>query len=91
MNKAFAINYDLRKPDRDYTGLSKAIKQGRKWWHYLESCWLIITDETPDQIFDTLKPHIDKDDRLLIIEVRDNVQGWLTDKAWNWIHTNVPS
>jgi len=28
---------------------------------------------------------------LLIIEVRDNVQGWLPKDAWDWIHKNVPS
>ena len=52
---------------------------------------MIVTSETPDQIWNRLEPHIDKNDYLLIIEVRDNVQGWLPKDAWGWIYENVPS
>jgi hypothetical protein len=88
--KAYAINYDLKVPGRDYAGLFKAIKASPKWWHYLESTWLVMTDENPTQIWTRLSPHVDKSDRVLIIEVRDNAQGWLPKDAWDWIHTNVP-
>ena len=56
----------------------------------MQSTWLVITAETPDQVWKRLEPHIDKNDYLLVIEVRDNVQGWLPKDAWDWIHTNVP-
>jgi hypothetical protein len=91
MNKAYAINYDLKAPGRDYSGLYEEIKKSLGWWHYLESTWIIVTSETPDQIWNRLEPHIDKNDYLLIIEVRDNVQGWLPKDAWGWIYENVPS
>jgi len=87
---AYSINYDLKAPNRDYSGLYEAIKANYAWWHYLESTWIIVTQEAPAQIFDKLKPHIDNNDSLLIIEVRDNISGWLPQKAWEWIHTNVP-
>ncbi len=89
MRKAYAINYDLSAPNRDYSGLYESIKSFPNWWHYLESTWLIVTVNTPSQIWEKLKPHIDDDDSLLIIEVRDNVSGWMTKKAWNWIHKNA--
>ncbi|MEW6618720.1 MAG: hypothetical protein AB1422_05150 [bacterium] len=88
--KAYTINYDLKAPDRNYDGLYEAIKKSPKWWHYLESTWIIITNETPNQIWQRIEPFVDKNDYLLIIEVRDNVQGWLPKDAWDWIHTNVP-
>ena len=87
---AFSINYDLKKPGRDYSGLYDEIKQSRKWWHYLDSTWIVITDETPNQIWNRLEEHVDKNDYMLIIEVRDNTQGWLPKDAWKWIHANVP-
>lgn len=89
-SKAYTINYDLKAPNRDYEGLYESIKGSPKWWHYLESTWIIMTNETANDVYERLKAHIDRDDRLLIIEVRDNVQGWLPEKAWNWIHANVP-
>lgn len=91
MNKAYAINYDLKAPGRDYSGLYEAIKKTSLWWwHYLDSTWLIVTEETPSQIWSKLAHHIDKNDFLLIIEVRDNIQGWLPKEAWEWIHDKVP-
>lgn len=87
---AYVVSYDLKAPGRDYSNLYEAIKRGAKWWHYLESTWIIVTNETPQQVWDRLGNHVDTNDRLLIIEVRDNVQGWLSKDAWNWIHSNVP-
>lgn len=89
MYKVYVIAYDLKVPGRDYTGLYNALKASPKWWHHLESCWLIFTSETPTAIWTRLAPTITKDDRLLIIEVRDNCQGWLPKDAWDWIHTHA--
>lgn len=87
---AFLLTYDLRQPGRDYKNLYDAIKSGRTWWHYLESAWILDTTESADEIWQSVRPHIDANDFLLIIEVRDNVQGWLPQDAWNWIHTHLP-
>lgn len=91
MNKAFLITYDLRQPGRDYASMYEAIKKNRAWWHYLESVWIIVTTETASDIWNTLYQHMDKNDFLMIIEVRNNVQGWLPKDAWDWIAKNVPA
>jgi hypothetical protein len=90
LNKAYCISYDLKTSNRNYADLFDALKKSPKWWHFLESTWLIQTAETPNQIWERLAPHIDRKDFLLIIEVKDNVQGWLPKDAWNWIHSNTP-
>ncbi len=90
MPKAYCVSYDLKAPNRDYTGLYESLKATQRWWHYLESTWILLTDETPDQIWARLQSHVDANDRLVIIEVRDNCQGWLTKDAWDWIHSYVP-
>ena len=87
---AFPINYDLKVPGRNYTALYEAIKSSGKWWHYLDSTWIIVTHEDAQQVWNRLATRIDKNDYLLVIEVLDNVQGWLPNDAWEWIHTNVP-
>jgi len=88
--RAFSINYDLKAPGRNYNDLYDAIKATGKWWHYLDSTWIVITNEDPTQIWNRLAGTVDKNDYLLIIEVLDNVQGWLPKDAWDWIHANVP-
>lgn len=83
------VCYDLKKPDRDYTGLYQVLKKAPAWWHYLESCWLLKTNSSPQQWFDKIQPHIDDDDFILIIEVQPTYQGLLPQKAWDWIHDNI--
>lgn len=91
MNKVYSITYDLRSPSRDYTGLYEAIKKSPKWWHFLQSTWLVLTSESAVQVWNRLAPHIDNNDSLLVIEVRNNKEGWLPKEAWDWINQNVPS
>lgn len=88
--KAFLITYDLTVPGRDYNDLYEEIKSSGRWWHYLESSWIVITEESPQQIWDRLGSHLDNNDFMLIIEVRCNVQGWLPKDAWDWIYKYIP-
>ncbi|MCK4822773.1 hypothetical protein KA005_43820 [bacterium] len=87
--KVFLVSYDLKKPGRNYTELYEALKKAHTWWHYLDSCWLLKTSLSARQLFDSLKPHIDGNDFLLIIEVTKNYTGWLPQKAWDWMDQNI--
>jgi hypothetical protein len=87
--KVLLVSYDLKKTSKNYTGLYNALKEATAWWHYLRSCWLLKTDYTPQQWYYKLKPHIDDDDSILIIEVVHNYQGWLSKEAWDWISKNI--
>jgi hypothetical protein len=87
---AYLVTYNLKTKGQNYAPLYEALKASDAWWHYIDSSWLIKTTETPDQIWKRLVPHITGSDFMLIIEVRDNAQGWLPAKAWEWIHANVP-
>jgi hypothetical protein len=88
-NMVFAINYDLKKPGRDYNGLYEAIKACGATWHYLGSTWLVDTNLSAEGIWAKLKPHCDESDRMLIINVGDKYAGWLTNDAWEWIRSRV--
>ena len=91
MSNVFAVNYDLRvKAKPDYEGLWKELKKSPNWWHYLESTWLVQTHETAHDLWLRILPHIHDRDRVLIIEVRNNSDGWLPKEAWDWINQNLP-
>lgn len=90
---SYLITYDLHTPSRDYTALHNAIKATGKWWHYLQSTWIVTTAlyPTPDQLFAALAPHLGQNDRVLVVRLHaaDARQGWLTQDAWDWLRANV--
>lgn len=89
MSRVYAVIYDLKTIFHDYSGLFNELKNSQAWSHYIQSGWLIKTEDTPEQIWNRIQPHIDKNDFVLIIEVRKNYQGWLPKEAWDWINEHV--
>jgi hypothetical protein len=81
------ITYDLNKTGQNYSKLHNAIKSlGAAWWHRLDSTWLVKTRLSTDQVTTQLKPHIDDNDWLLVMEVKPSTaHGWLAQEDWNWI------
>lgn len=84
----YAVNYDLKEPDRDYKGLYSAIKGCGDWLHCLDSTWLVDTENTDldaKGIWKRLEPHVDDNDRVLVIGVTRDYAGQLPKKAREWI------
>lgn len=82
----YAINYDLKRPGQNYEKLHEAIKSCGAWWHHLGSTWLVDTPMKAHAIWETLKPHLDTNDLVLIIGVTRDFSGWLPPKAWEWLN-----
>lgn len=60
------------------------------WCHYWDSSWLIKSElKTADDVFEKIKPHLDSNDRCLVVEVKNNKQGWLTKEQWDFINTKI--
>lgn len=87
----YFITYDLNKTGKDYEGVYQAIKDASEYWcHYWDSSWLIKSElKSADDVFQKIKPHLDDNDRCFVIEVKNNKQGWLTEKQWDFINTNI--
>ena len=85
------ITYDL-KSDKDYHSLHETIKgcsTTNKWWHYMESVWIICTDMSVNECNDIIRRQMDNNDLLFIVEITDmTYQGWLPSKAWEWLDRN---
>lgn len=79
------VTYNLKPGKSNSSLLFDAIKSQGRWWHYLKNTWLLKTNKSPDEVFDALKPYLEDGDRLLVTEMGSNRQGWLPQKAWDWI------
>lgn len=94
MRMVYIIIYDLRNPGRDYNALYDAIKSlSSNWQHPLESTWFISFNysSTAQTIFDRLRPCIDDNDNLFVVNMSNpnDRQGWLPKPFWQWITTNL--
>lgn len=84
----YLITYDLRVPGRDYISLYNTIKEYGDWQHPVESTWFISSNLQADDIYNHLFQFIDKNDRLLVIQVNQtNKQGWLAKSFWDWLNS----
>ena len=79
------ITYDLKQPGQNYAALYEEIKKAGTWWHHLESTWIIETELTPKQWYESLAPHLDKNDHILVVQVARNYWGYLPKEAWEWL------
>lgn len=88
MFKTFLITYDLKRPGQSYSELYKAIKDLGDWQHPLESMWMVkLRNSTAQNIYETLRPQIDENDLLFIVDITNqNCQGWLSKAVWRWLH-----
>ena len=84
----YMITYDLNSTGQRYNELISAIKGASSgcWCTFWKSSYLIQSPLSPSQITDRLKPYLDSNDRLLVIEVKRNYQGWLTDDERSYIN-----
>ena len=86
----YLITYDLKKPQQNFTELFKALKSTGKWWHHLDSTWLVQSSEVIEVFTNRVKGKIGQNDSLLVVEItNDSYKGWLTQKAWDWLRNNI--
>ena len=90
MTSVYMVTYDLSRGANRYEGLLAELADSPAWWHYLESTWLIATDENADELWERLRGHTIAADNVLVMEVRDDSQGNLPPEAWTWIEEHVP-
>lgn len=82
----YSINYDLKGPVADYGSLIAAIKELGKWWHYLDSMWLVKSSMSSKEIYEKLGPNLKSGDSLVIFDItRSSYYGILPRDAWPWI------
>jgi hypothetical protein len=89
--RTMLVGYDLNRPGQNYAGLIEALKAVPLWWHYLDSTWLLRTNESAVQLRNRLAAHIDSGDELLVIDVTNPEAAWsgFDQSASQWIKDNL--
>lgn len=88
----YMITYDLNNPGQNYEKLIEAIKKASNgiWCSFWKSSFLIQSNFiTADEVLKKIKDYLDSNDRLIVIEVTNNYQGWLADEEWNYINDTI--
>lgn len=87
----YMIGYDLNKPGKDYESVFQAIKGASNgvWCHCLDSTWLIKTNLNANQIYEKIRPCIDNNDNIIIMEIRYNWAGQLPQKQIDYINNSI--
>ena len=87
----YLIGYDLTaKAEGAYDELEEAVKQLGRWWHHLDSTWIVVTDKSTKEVRNALKPHLKSNDKLLV--VKSGVEGaWtgFSDRASIWLKEHL--
>jgi len=84
------INYDLRKPGRDYQPVYDYIKSFPDWARPLASLWLVRTTKAASAVRDELNRLVDTNDEVAVFNVTD--VAWATnfsDASTEWMYQNM--
>ena len=87
----FVIGYDLHPSKGEtYGELIEAIKVVGTWWHCLDSTWVVVSDQTAKQIRDSLSPHLQSDDQLLVVRLAgEGAWTGFNEKCSRWLKSNL--
>ncbi len=88
--KLFVVAYQL-KPPRVIPNLLNELQNSPYWWHYLDNTWLILTNETANDLYSRLAATFAESDSMLVMRIRrtNETQGWLPQEAWDWINEKM--
>lgn len=88
----YMITYDLNKEGQQYENVIAAIKDASTgvWFSAWKSSYLIQSElPAADDVFKKIKPYLDSNDRLFVVEIKNNYQGWLTGEQWEYINNEL--
>lgn len=84
------ITYDLRAPGRDYAPVYEYIKSLGKWWHNIESTWIVVSDLSTVDIRDGLGAIVDGNDKVVVLTLAGPA-AWrgLSESGSAWLKSNL--
>ncbi len=87
---AYIVSYDLKGPEAAYGPLLDELRKSDRWWHFLQSTWIVLCRETLVELGIRLRLRIRPTDFLLILPAKGPADGLLPQEAWDWIRQFVP-
>lgn len=83
------VTYDLSRPGSDRRGLLETI-HSYAWAQLSESSYALKTEQTPQQVFDTLRPFLDPNDNLYVINLKRPYAGFGPGDVNTWLDDKLP-
>lgn len=82
----YLVSYTLN-PARKNANLEQELQKTGTWWHHLDFTWIIVSQETVEQLYNRLIPHLRQSDHIFIAEIPSNARyfGYLPKDAWDWL------
>jgi hypothetical protein len=81
------ITHALNNQQKNYAPFFEAIKTNCDfWWHYFDATWIVATSHTANSFAQLLYPHIETNDRLVVVRITRDYQGWMPQEAWDWLN-----
>jgi len=84
------VTYDLNSPGQNHAKILETIKNYNKWARLSESSYAISGAITPNGVFEKLKPHLDKNDQLYVINLTNPWMGRGPEDVNDWLDNNLP-
>jgi hypothetical protein len=69
------VGYELNGSG-DYSAVREKLAGASKWWHHLESTWLVVTEQGCDEYYNELVSCLSPEDKLLVIDVTKVTTRW---------------
>ena len=83
--KMYVVSYSIANA-QVRMGLEKVLDELEAWWRYIPNTWLVVTDQSPDDIMERVETFLSGPDRILIMEVTPtNRAGWMPQDGWAWL------
>lgn len=88
--RVYCISYDLFRPNQEYEKLQEMIKSLGMWWHQTGSVWFVKTSKNIVDTRDCLRPFLDSNDKLFVMEVGKQWAGsGFSKEEYDWVRTNI--
>ena len=82
MVNSLFISCDLRRPEKNYDRIVAAIQSvGEPWTQVQFTLWYLKTRLSAGQIRDRIKPALDRDDQLVVIDATNNKMASINLRA----------
>lgn len=77
------VSYDLINPGQNYEKVIERVKQLGTWAKVHQSYWYVNSSRTASQAVDYIKPVLDANDKVYVVDATNN------NAAWNVLPANV--
>ncbi|AGK96310.1 hypothetical protein [Clostridium pasteurianum] len=89
---SYIVVTSVDKNSKDFGDFLEVIENCSSFsWHFpRSSVWFIKSSLSTEDITDRIADSFNTDDEsFIVVEIKNNIQGWLTDDEWDVINNNI--